>query len=74
VPKLRYSAAAKDDLDSIAEYVARESANREVAEECTRDLRQKCRDLARAPILRVGHDRREQPRRPCRHAAAAPAP
>jgi toxin ParE1/3/4 len=58
VPKLRYTAAAKDDLNSIAAYVARESGNRDVAEGFTRELRQKCRDLARAPIM-MGRPRPE---------------
>jgi toxin ParE1/3/4 len=58
VPKLRFSAAARNDLESIAEYIARESASREVAESFTRDLREKCRDLARAPI-RMGRPRPE---------------
>jgi plasmid stabilization system protein ParE len=50
VARLRFSAAAKDDLDSIAEYIARESGNRAVAERFTRTLRDKCRELARAPF------------------------
>ena len=48
--RLRYSAAAKDDLDSIAEYIAETSGSRTVAERFARELRQKCHDLARAPI------------------------
>jgi toxin ParE1/3/4 len=50
VARLRFSAAAKDDLDSIAEYIARESGSRRVAERFTRSLRDKCRQLARAPF------------------------
>jgi toxin ParE1/3/4 len=50
VPRLRFSAGAKDDLDSIAEYIARESGSRAVAERFARGLRDKCIDLARAPI------------------------
>jgi plasmid stabilization system protein ParE len=58
MPKLRFSAAAKDDLDSIAEYIANESGNRKVAERFAAALRDKCRDLARAPI-RMGRPRPE---------------
>jgi len=58
MPKLRFSAAAKDDLDSIAEYIANESGNRKVAERFTAVLRNKCRDLARAPI-QMGRPRPE---------------
>jgi toxin ParE1/3/4 len=58
VPRLRFSAAAKDDLDSIAEYIARQSGSRMVAERFTRGLRGKCHDLARAPI-QMGRSRVE---------------
>jgi toxin ParE1/3/4 len=58
VPRLRFSAAAKDDFDSIAEYIARESGSRTVAERFARGLRRKCHDLARAPI-RMGRPRSE---------------
>jgi toxin ParE1/3/4 len=58
VARLRYSAAAKDDLDSIAEYIARKSGSRAVAERFVRDLRDKCQDLARASI-RMGRPRDE---------------
>ena len=54
--RLRFSAAAKDDLDSIAEYIAHESGSRTVAERFTRELRRKCLDLAAAPI-RMGRAR-----------------
>ena len=49
--KLRYTAGAKDDLGSIAEYTARESGSRKTAERFTRRLRQACRKLATAPIV-----------------------
>jgi len=48
--RLRFTAAARDDLASIAEYIARESGSRVVAERFTGTLRRKCRDLAAAPI------------------------
>ena len=47
-----------DDLDSIAEYIARESGSRVAAERFTRELRAKCRDLASAPIV-MGRSRPE---------------
>jgi plasmid stabilization system protein ParE len=50
VPKLRFAAAAKDDLDSIAEYIADRSGSRAVAERLMRELRGKCAQLAAAPI------------------------
>ena len=56
--RLRFSAAARDDLDSIAEYIARESGSRVAAERFTRELRAKCRDLAAAPIV-MGRSRPE---------------
>ena len=58
MPKLRFSAAAKDDLDSIAEYIANESGSRKIAERFAAALRSKCRDLARAPI-QMGRPRPE---------------
>ena len=48
--RLRYSAAARDDLNSIAEYIAGKSGSRAVAERFTSELRRKCRELAAAPI------------------------
>ncbi len=56
--RLRYSAAAKDDIASIAEYIARESANRSIAERFAGELRGKCRDLAASPI-QMGRPRTE---------------
>lgn len=50
MPRLRFAAAAKDDLDSIAEYIADRSGSRVVAARFTRELRQKCDQLAAAPI------------------------
>jgi len=58
VPKLRFTAAAKSDLESIAEYILRQSANRKIADNFVRDLSEKCRELARAPI-RIGRPRPE---------------
>jgi toxin ParE1/3/4 len=58
VARLRFSAAAKDNLDSIAEYIARESGTRTIAERFARELRDKCRELARAPI-HMGRSRAE---------------
>jgi plasmid stabilization system protein ParE len=56
--RLRYSAAARDDLSSIAEYIAGENGSRAVAERFTGELRRKCRELAAAPI-RMGRLRPE---------------
>jgi toxin ParE1/3/4 len=56
--RLRFSANAKDDLDSIAEYVARKSGSRAVAERFTAELRVKCQELASAPI-QMGRSRSE---------------
>jgi toxin ParE1/3/4 len=58
VPRLRFSAAAKDDLDSIAEYIADKSGSRATAEGFARELRDKCRVLARASI-EMGRPRTE---------------
>ena len=49
--RLRFSAAAKDDLDSIAEYIADRSGNRAIAKGFAGELRAKCEDLAAAPIV-----------------------
>jgi len=56
--RLRYTAAAKDDLDSIAHYIADSSGSRAVAERFVGEFRQKCRDLAAAPIV-MGRPRPE---------------
>jgi plasmid stabilization system protein ParE len=50
VARLRFSSAAKDDIDSIAEYIAEMSGSRSIATRFAEELRGKCRDLARAPI------------------------
>jgi len=47
--RLRYTAAAQDDLNSIAIYIADRSGNRAVAERFTGELCAKCRDLAQLP-------------------------
>jgi plasmid stabilization system protein ParE len=51
VPRLRFTASAKSDLDAIAIYVAEQSGSRMVAERFTNELRQKCAELAAATIL-----------------------
>ena len=56
--RLRFSAAAKSDLDSIAVYIADRSGSRAVAERFARELRGKCHDLAAAPI-QMGRPRPE---------------
>lgn len=56
--RLRYTAAAQDDLDSIAVYIAEQSGSRVIAERFTGELRGKCRDLARLPG-RLGRPRPE---------------
>ena len=48
--RLRFSAAANDDLNSIAEYIADRSGSRIVAERFAGELRQKCSDIAASPI------------------------
>jgi len=58
VAKLRFSTAAKSDLDSIAVYIAERSGSRAVAERFARELRGKCRDLAAASI-QMGRPRPE---------------
>lgn len=55
---LRFSTAARDDLASISEYIAESSGSRTTAERFAGELRQKCRDLAAAPIM-MGRPRRE---------------
>jgi toxin ParE1/3/4 len=58
VPRLRFSAGAKRDLDSIAVYIAEQSGHRRVATRFVRQLRQKCAELAAAPIV-MGRARKE---------------
>jgi len=58
VPRLRYSASARADLELIATYIAEKSGSRAIAERFTGELRRKCADLAAAPI-RMGRARNE---------------
>jgi len=58
VPRLRFTASAKADLESIATYIAEQSGSRTIAERFTGELRRKCADLAAAPI-RMGRARNE---------------
>lgn len=54
--RLRYTAAARDDLVSISRYVADQSGSRALAERFTGRLRAKCREIAGSPI-RLGRPR-----------------
>jgi toxin ParE1/3/4 len=56
--RLRYSAEARDDLDSIAAYIADRSGNRTAAKQFANELRRRCRELASSPI-RMGRSRPE---------------
>ena len=58
MPRLRYSASARADLELIATYIAEKSGSRAIAERFTGELRRKCADLAAAPI-RMGRARNE---------------
>jgi toxin ParE1/3/4 len=58
VPRLRFTARARADLESIATYIAEQSGSRTTAERFTGELRRKCADLAAAPI-RMGRARNE---------------
>ena len=58
MPRLRFSAGAKRDLESIAIYIAEQSGHRKVAARFVRQLRQKCAELAAAPII-MGRLRKE---------------
>jgi len=58
VPRLRYSASARADLELIATHIAEKSGSRAIAERFTGELRRKCADLAAAPI-RMGRARNE---------------
>lgn len=46
---LRYTEAARDDLSSIAVYIADQSGSRAVAEHFIQTLQQKCEHLAALP-------------------------
>lgn len=48
--QLRYSAAAQTDLGEIYSYIRDQSGSGAVAIQFVRQLRSKCRDLAKAPI------------------------
>jgi toxin ParE1/3/4 len=58
VARLRYLASARDDLVQIYQYIRERSGSGETARRFVRELRQKCADLAGAPI-RMGRPRRE---------------
>ena len=49
MPRLRYTSAALDNLTDIAVYIARVSGSRDVAENFTNKIRQKCAKLAELP-------------------------
>jgi len=50
VARLRYTAAARDDLISIAQYIVRESGNRVLAKQFTDRLRRRCAELSALPF------------------------
>jgi toxin ParE1/3/4 len=50
VAKLRYTAAARDDLVEIAVYITRESGHPATARSFTQFLRQRCTELAASPL------------------------
>jgi plasmid stabilization system protein ParE len=58
VARLRYAAAARDDLIDIAGYIARQSGSTILAEQFTGRLRRKCADLAASPFT-MGRSRPE---------------
>ena len=49
--RLRYTAAARRDLDRISTYIARESRSRAIAASFTLRLREKCSYIASLPGL-----------------------
>jgi toxin ParE1/3/4 len=58
VARLRYAAAAGDDLINIAGYIARQSGSSLLAKQFTGQLRRKCADLAASPFS-MGRSRPE---------------
>lgn len=48
--RLRYSAAARDDLGGIAAYIARQSGERRAGLRFAARLRRKCAELAASPF------------------------
>jgi plasmid stabilization system protein ParE len=58
VRKLRYSSAAREDLENIATYISEQSGSRATAAKFTSDLRSKCRDLAGLEAI-IGRPRPE---------------
>ena len=58
MPRLRFTAAARDDLTEIALYVAELSGSRAVAKAFRKQLRLKCERLASLPGT-MGRDRSE---------------
>jgi toxin ParE1/3/4 len=58
VARLRFTAAARDDLIEMTGYIARESGSRALAISFRRQLRQRCEQLASLPGT-MGRDRSE---------------
>jgi toxin ParE1/3/4 len=58
VARLRYSAAARNDLGEIYRYIREQSGSGETARRFVHELRQKCSVLAAAPIV-MGRPRPE---------------
>jgi len=58
VPRLRYTATARESLADIARYIRRESGSAAVARRFIGYLRQRCADLAASPF-QMGRSRSE---------------
>ena len=58
VARIRYLATARNDLGQIYRYIREQSGSGEVARRFVHELRQKCAQLAAAPIL-IGRARND---------------
>jgi toxin ParE1/3/4 len=58
VARVRFSATARNDLAQIYHYIREQSGSGETARRFVHELRQKCTELAAAPII-MGRARKE---------------
>jgi len=58
MPRVRFSAAARNDFAQIYRYIREQCGSGETARRFVQDLRQKCVELASAPII-MGRTRKE---------------